>query len=174
MNSKALLNQPQKPFWRKALIVGLLLITLASLSGLAYEKWKSEPDQKTNQSALILQQQFIMTQSDAINTNWLRTLNPLVKNVEGRLAWSNLLQQGVMEFNLLPKIANNQHYQLWIYDLVGKDSRPILSNKFSVLNSKKTLIPFSSKEQVNAPFKFELVLKTDGEEISQPLFLAQP
>jgi len=139
-----------------------------------YKEWMKNPNQETTQSELVLEQQFILTQTDVINTNWLRTLNPLVKNVEGRVVWSNVLQKGVMEFVGLPKIKNNQQYRLWIYDLTGKDTKPIFSTEFTKVLSNKFLIPFSSKALVKSPFKFELMLKTDGEEISQPLFLAQP
>jgi len=170
-----MINQQQKqPFWLTVLFVLALLFTAVSLSGLAYTKWFAESNQQENQSALVLQQQLILAQDDVINTNWLRTLNPLVKNVEGRVLWSNILQQGIMEFIGLPKIAKNQAYQLWIYDLTGKDSKPVFSNEFSLANSRPMLIPFSAKKLILSPFKFELVLKTAGEDLSQPLFLAQP
>jgi len=160
--------------WLTVLLSIALLFIVISLSGLAYKKWIADPSLQKNQSVLVSQQQLILSQDDVINTNWLRTLNPLVKNVEGRVVWSNILQQGIMEFIGLPKIAKNQAYQLWIYDLTGKDSKPVLSNEFSVADSRTLLIPFSVKKLILSPFKFELVLKTAGEDLSQPLFLAQP
>ena len=175
MNSRVLTNQQHKqPLWLIALLTIALLVTLTSLIGLAYKKWVDEPAQQKNQSELMLQQQSILGQEDVINTNWLRTLNPLVKNVEGRIVWSNILQEGVMEFVGLPEISDNQKYQLWIFDLVGKDTKPIFSKEFSEVNSKALLISFSAKELILSPFKFELMLKTKGEDLSQPLFLAQP
>ena len=175
MNNKVITDQQQKqPFWLTALLVLFLLISLILLGNLAYKKWFAEPSQQKNQSALVIQQQLILNQTDVINTNWLHTLNPLVKNVEGQIAWSNLLQKGVMEFIGLPEIKDNQKYQLWIYDLTGKDTKPIFSTEFSESSSETLLLPFSSKELIKSPFKFELKLKTEGEETSQPLFLAQP
>lgn len=153
----------------------MVLLVLTIIFGISvYKQQMKNPHQESLQSELVLQQQFILTQADVINTNWLRTLNPLVKNVEGRVVWSNQLQKGMMEFIGLPQINKNQQYRLWIYDLVGKDTTPIFSTEFKQVISDKTLIPFSSNGLIKSPFKFELKLKTEGEEISQPLFLAQP
>ena len=127
-----------------------------------------------NQSALIQQQQFILKQDDVINTHWLRTLNPLIKNVEGRVVWSNLLQKGIMEFVGLPKLKNHEAYQLWIYDLIGETNKPIFAKEFSDSNTGSLLIPFAAKELITLPFKFELLLKSEDQSSSQPLFLAQP
>ena len=151
-----------------------LFFTLTSLSGMAYKKWFLSPSQQKHQSALVIEQQLILNQADVIDTNWLRTLDPLVKEVEGRLVWSNTMQKGVMEFIGLPEIAANQRYQLWIYDLIGEDAKPIFATEFSKDNKSDFLKSFSSKQTIKSPFKFELMLKTSGEENSQPLFLAQP
>lgn len=156
------------------LAILILLVLIAVLGSNYYIQWMKNPNQETIQSELVLEQQFILTQTDVINTNWLRTLNPLVKNVEGRVVWSNVLQKGVMEFVGLPEIAKNQQYRLWIYDLVGKDTKPIFSTEFTKVLSDKFLISFSTESLIKSPFKFELMLKTEGEEVSQPLFLAQP
>lgn len=175
MNSNTTSREQQKiPFWLVVLFTVALLFTLTSLSGIAYKKWFSSPNTQKQQSALVIEQQLILNQSDVIDTNWLRTLDPLVKEVEGRLVWSNTMQKGVMEFNGLPKIPENQQFQLWIYDLDGEDAKPIFSTEFNEVSSSNFLKSFSSKQTINTPFKFELMLKTDGEETSQPLFLAQP
>lgn len=175
MKSDTLTNQQQKhPLWLVASLTLVLLCSVVFIGNLAYKKWVIEPNQQRGQSALVLQKQLILSQDSVINTSWLRTLDPLVKNAEGRLLWSNLLQQGMMEFVGLPKISDNQKYQLWIYDLAGKDTKPIFSKEFSEVGTKMLLIPFTAKEQIISPFKFELLLKTDHEERSHPLFLAQP
>lgn len=175
MNSRVLSKQQQKtPLWLVVLVTVALLFTLTSVGGFVYKKWFAPISQQKHQSALIIEQQLILNQSDVVKTNWLRTLDPLVKEVEGGIVWSNTLQKGVMEFNGLPKIASNQQYQLWIYDLVGEDAEPVFAIEFNEVNIGNFLKSFSAKQEILAPFKFELMLKTDGEESSQPLFLAQP
>ena len=167
-------HQQKQSRWLMVLIVIVSIVVLMLVANLAYKKWVVAPIQQANQSELVTKQQFLLAQDDVINTNWLRTLDPLVKNVEGRVLWSNMLQQGVIEFVGLPEIEDNQKYQLWIYDLVGENTKPIFSKEFSEFSSEKLLLPFSSKELIYNPFKFELMLKTEGEDVNQPLFLAQP
>lgn len=175
MNTRVLANEKEKhPLWMTVLFSIVLLALVVSVSNFSYKKWISNTNQPINSPELLSEQQLILNQDDVINTNWLRTLDPLVKNVEGRIVWSNVLQKGMMEFVALPTISDNQKYQLWIYDLVGKDTKPILSSEFSEVGSEKTFISVTSNELIISPFKFELLLKTEGEEVSQPLFLAQP
>lgn len=166
-------NKSKYSPWYLAFLLGALLY-LGYINIGTYNDWVSRSNAPKEQSALIVEQNIILNQDDVINTNWLRTLNPLVKNVEGRIVWSNTLQKGIMEFVGLPEIANNQKYQLWIYDLEGKDTKPVFSDEFSKVTKEALLIPFSVKKTITAPFKFELLLKTEGEEVSEPLFLAQP
>ena len=156
------------------LILLAVVIALAYINIGTYNKSRSKANEIKAQSALIIEQQLILNQKDVINTNWLRTLNPLVENVEGRIVWSNTLQKGIMEFIGLPEIDKNQSYQLWIYDLEEKNSKPIFSDEFSKVSDDALLIPFSAEMNITSPFKFELLLKTEGVDESEPLFLAQP
>lgn len=169
-----MLTNENYPIWKTALFILLFLVLLIVMGNLLYSKAQNSSNSSVNSTKLISDQQNILNQQDAINTNWLRTLNPLVKKVEGRIAWSNILQKGMMEFVALPKIAENQKYQLWIYDLEGENTKPILSSEFSEINTDKTLIPIKSKTLIRSPFKFELVLKTEDVDASQALLLAQP
>ena len=175
MNSKVLLNQAPKDPTKLSHLAAIGLVIAALLfGGIAYKKWKVEPASEVNQPAVFAQQLLILGQSDVINTNWLRTLDPFVKNVEGKVVWSNTLQKGVMEFKGLPKLAEKQSYQLWIYDLNSDTTKPIFAKKFTDVDQDIFLIAFLVKQQIISPFKFEVSLHTEGEEINQPLFLAQP
>lgn len=170
-------KQTMYPRWMWGVLCLALLFSAVSLASIAYKKWGAltpQADQSNAEETL----QLILTQPNVINTNWLRTLDPLVKHVEGRIVWSQVMQQGVMEFVGLPNIAKNQHYQLWVYDLAGNDTRPIFALQFNHVKKGKMLIPFSPKQLIKAPLKFEILLKTMTDdmqaEITQPLLLAQP
>lgn len=165
------INQGKKKSIWLSIVLFLILVLVGAY---AYQEWRHSPRQQVNQPEIIELQNSILEQNDAINTNWLRTLNPLVENVEGRIVWSNTLQKGVMEFFDLPRIADDHKYQLWIYDLTEKNSKPILSKEFTDVSANLMLVPFSPKELILSPFKFELMLKTEDQTPSQPLFLAQP
>jgi len=171
------INARRFPLWVIVLISALLIISLSSASVFVYKQSsKNNPDFKAKQSGLETRKQLILLQPDVIDINWLRTLNPLVKNVQGRLIWSSDMQQGVMEFNQLPSLAKNQRYRLWIYDLVGDITKPIsaIVFKHSGNASDNYLISFDTEESITSPFKFELVLEEDGKENGLPLLLAQP
>jgi hypothetical protein len=164
------------PLWVIVLVSALLVILLSSASVIAYKKSQSDPQFTEEQTGLESRKQKILQQADVININWLRTLNPLVKKVQGRLIWSNTLQQGMMEFSNLPKLSAKQRYRLWIYDLVGDISKPITAITFKQTTniSHDYLISFNTKTPITSPLKFELTLEEEGKENGLPLLLAQP
>ena len=175
MSAPVLQSEKKKlPLWFEVLFVAAVIFTISSVAVNAYKRMQINPSVQVQQSALESRKQLLLLQKDVINTNWLRTLNPLVKNVVGRLIWSTNMQQGIMEFKNLPKIDKNQQYRLWVYDLIETKDEPISAVEFNQVSGEKFLISFDTDPNVSAPFKFELVLQTDDEEWDQPLLLAQP
>lgn len=164
------------PLWIIVSVSALLIILLSSASVIIYKNSQSDPQFTKEQTGLESRKQEILQQADVININWLRTLNPLVKNVQGRLIWSNTMQQGIMEFNKLPKLSTKQQYKLWIYDLVDDITKPIsaITFKQSTHVKQSFLIPFNTESPISSPLKFELILEEDGKENGVPLLLAQP
>lgn len=140
----------------------------------AYKSIQSKnPEILAERSQLESTKELLLSQPDVVNINWLRTLNPLVKNVEGNLIWSATLQQGILEFLNLPKIDDNQYYQLWIHDLSKSSDQATLAAVFKGTKKEKLLMAFDTV-QIKSPYKFELVLHTDDQSKNQPLLLAQP
>ncbi len=131
------------------------------------------PEVKAELSQLQSRKELLLLQPNVINTNWLRTLNPLMKNVEGSLVWSAALQQGTVEFFNLPIINDNQYYQLWVHDLTEANNQASLVAVFKGSKDEKLFMSFDTIK-IKSPYKFELVLHTEGEAINQPLLLAQP
>ena len=175
MNSSVLsLNQQKLPLWFVVLFIALLIFTFSSVAVFSYKKHQISPEVAQKQSALESRKQLILLQKDVIDTNWLRTLNPMVKDVQGRLIWSTSMQQGIMEFENLPELGKNQQYKLWVYDLVDSKNEPRLAATFNNASGKIFLKSFNTEPRVSSPFKFELVLQTKGADSDQPLLLAQP
>ncbi len=171
-------NKP--PFWLIIMIISILLIA-ASYLGLRYYQQSlrnAQPShlEQLERSELESLKEKIIQQADTIDTNWLRTLNPIVKYVQGRLLWSSDLQQGVVEFINLPKLNNNQQYRLFVYDLEANNSVPITAVVFKKVELISGIFArsFTPKITVKNPLKFELVLEQGGVEGGQPLLLAQP
>jgi len=157
----------------------MLFLSLSTFGIFAFKQKQGELQQNSvKQGQFEILKQQILQQEDTIDTNWLHTLNPLVKKVRGRLLWSSAKQQGIMEFSDLPKLAKNQQFRLWIYDLNSRSSKPVSAivakNSQFKHKSKNLLVPFTAGSVIKSPFKFELTLEEKGVEGGQPLLLAQP
>lgn len=176
-NIKVKPNKDKIPLWFIILFSTVLLFTLSSFALYAYQKNNRNNADLSQESARYIQKLDILQQDDVIDTNWLHTLNPLVKKVQGRLLWSSKKQQGVMEFINLPKLKKTQQYRLWIYDLYSNDSKPVSAeiDETAIYRQKnKVIIPFKPSNTAKSPFKFELTLEEKGVKDGQPLLLAQP
>jgi hypothetical protein len=173
-------NKNKLPLWLIILFICLLVFTLSYLALSFYQKSKQSTPlsaiEQMERTELENLKESILEQNDTIDTNWLRTLNPLVKNVQGRLLWSSAKQQGVVEFINLPLLKNNQQYRLWVYDLEANESKPITAAVFKSIDVISGIFAssFQPKFMVKTPLKFELVLEEGGSEVVLPLLLAQP
>ncbi len=152
-------------------IIALLFAGLFGFS--SYKKNQENELSKRLQSAFSSQQRILLNQTDIINTNWLHTLNPLVKDVQGRLLWSTNKQFGLTTFKTLPKITKGQSYHLYLYDLGAKDSNAIEVAIITPTTSGPFETSFEPIIKINSPLKFELILKEEGKS-DQPLLFAQP
>ena len=168
------------PFWLIIMIPSVIIIA-GSYLGLRYYQQSLQSAQPSHLQQLARAdleklKESIIQQADTIDTNWLRTLNPMVRHVQGRLLWSSTKQQGVVEFINLPKLKNNQQYRLWVYDLEANNSKPITAIVFKKVELMSGIFArsFEPKIKVKNPLKFELVLEDGGVEGFQPLLLAQP
>ncbi len=162
------------PLWLVVLLVSTLIVVLSSLGLSAYKKIQLELPSPTQQAELDSLKQKLLQQSDVIDTNWLHTLNPLIKDVEGRLLWSTALQKGMVSFNNLPKINKNQRFHLIVYDLDDPSNKPVSALTIKQDYTGRFEQSFEPEKRINSPLKFELVLEEKGSDSSLPLLLAQP
>lgn len=130
---------------------------------------------KQDQTPLIQQRDSLLKESDILQSNWLKTLNPLVKKIQGDLIWSSHQQKGYMRFANLPKLSAQQAYHLWIYDLEYSLKEPISATRFQSDPhiSKEFVVEVVAEKAVKKPYKFVLKLETDTQP-DQILLLAQP
>ncbi len=161
------------PLWVYIVVFSILLIALSSFGVSKYQQLQTQKSNQTQRTKVEELQQSLLIQDDVINTNWLHTLNPLVKSVRGSVLWSSTKQHGIIKLYNLPSLNENQQYHLWMYDLSAKNSAPISALIFKP-KFKNLIIPFKAKSTVATPFKFEIVLEEDGIEGGLSLLLAQP
>ena len=158
--------------WIFVVFFAVLLIALSALGISKYQQRENHLGQ-IQQSKVATLKQSILQQDDVINVNWFRTLNPLIKEVQGSLLWSSQMQQGIIELLNLPKLKENQQYHLWIYDLNEKNNHPISALKFKSVTNQLSLA-FEAENKISTPLKFELMLEEEGVEGGMALLLAQP
>ncbi len=156
--------------------IGIIISTLAFL-------FLSQPNHAQDPQQLVLQKQYTQLQANSANiqTQWLKTLNPLVGETEGNIVWDTTTQQGVMMFINLPQTKAGEHYHLWIYDLKRHQQDPISGGIFNTSGKKHSeyWVTIAPDKKVIQPFKFVVLLETNNVAIAeteeaQVLLLAQP
>ena len=105
----------------------------------------------------------LLADPSSVSGNWLRTLNPDMKNVQGDLVWNSTQQQGVMRLLDLPKPKAGTFYQLWLYDALGGNQEPVSGGILQQGSGKTELFaPIKTTTVVQEPYKFELKLQTNN------------
>jgi hypothetical protein len=163
------------PVWQNALfaiaILGLLAVAL--LSANRYFGW-TQPQLPVGELAGL--HQTLLADSKSVRGNWLRTMNPLIQDVQGDLVWNSASQQGVMRLVNLPAAPKGNFYQLWMYDTRNLQGKPVSAAIFregAVGQHNELFIPLKPASQVIDPFKFELRLHSETNDSSQILLMVQ-
>ncbi|MGB1010349.1 MAG: hypothetical protein ACPGVP_11535 [Thiolinea sp.] len=165
--------------WRKWALGGLVFLVIMTMTWTIIRWANSEASEPSaiETSSLKFNYQLLRGRSDSIGGNWLRTLNPKMKDVQGDLIWNSALQEGVMRFINLPAPGKDQRYRLWIHDSRATDGQPLLGAELDAGSGKQELFAaITAKASVMEPFKFVLTLgKT---ELTQPddqiMLMVQP
>jgi len=168
-------NKFKPPLWFWIALVSFSLITLTSAALNLAKSSRLNIVAQQNQKPLIAQRVELLKENDIIKSNWLKTLNPQAKKIQGDLIWSTKQQKGMMRFNNLPKLSADQSYHLWIYDLEHSIKEPISATRFQTdpRVKKDFLVKILPKKAIKKPYKFVLVLETKSQD-EQILLLAQP
>jgi hypothetical protein len=163
------------PLWFWIIFSIVAAFTLVS-AGLYFAKYtRLAVAAKQDQTPLIQQRDSLLKGGGILQSNWLKTLNPLVKKIQGDFVWSSQQQKGYMRFVNLPKLSPQQVYHLWIYDLEYSLKEPISATQFQAdpRIRKEYVVEIIAEKVVKKPYKFVLKLETDGQP-EQILLLAQP
>jgi hypothetical protein len=158
------------------LILALLLVLLIVGLGAASQHLHSVQADDTRTAGLGELRTQLLADAGSIRGNWLRTLNPLVKTVQGDVVWNSTQQQGVMRFVDLPKPKAGTFYQLWLYDARGTSSEPVSGGIVTQgAGNDELLALIKSPQAVNEPYKFEFKLHTATQaDAGKVLLMMQP
>ena len=176
-NDRAKSDARSVPIWLWV-STGILTIAMLGLGSIYAKRWFGEQAEfRQQQLGQNQNRELLLKADDAININWLQTLNPLAKKVRGDIVWSSEKQQGIMRFANLPSLDDDLYYHLLIYDLNLSPDAPVSAAQFSPESNAalELFIPFTTPERIEKPYKFTVVLnKKLSDDPGQPLLLAQP
>lgn len=147
--------------WKNWLVTGIAALLLLGLTGYVLHVFRQGNAQPL---AADLQQlrTLLLAAPASTQGNWLRTLNPQVRDVEGDLVWNSERQQGVLRIANLPQPRAGSLYRLWLYDTHSLDGTPVPG---AVLEQgagrDSVLVPIQTATQVVDPYKFVLTEEPD-------------
>jgi len=186
MDMKAMpIEQGKLPLWFVVLSITVVIVLLSYAAVYFYQQQERNGSSQTEQAALAKQKIHLLKQDGVIKTNWLRTLNNKMKNVQGGVIWNGKQQQGIIHVQYLPKTIKQQYYRLWIYDLATQANKRVSGALFQHKGNgvDEHLITITPEVPVKQPYKFELVLlesndrnqaKGRQDDNEHPLLFAQP
>ncbi|MBU0657004.1 MAG: anti-sigma factor [Gammaproteobacteria bacterium] len=165
-------NDRQWQYWLFSALSALLLAVLVWF-GLNYF---SRVQADVEAGDLLELRQTLLADPASLRGNWLRTLNPLVQDVQGDLVWSAGKQLGVMRFVDLPEPKRGTFYHLWLYDARGEGNEPVSGAVFRRGSGDgEWFTSFKTNAEVIEPYKFELKLELESENLpDQILLMVQP
>ncbi|MEZ5534920.1 MAG: hypothetical protein R3F02_04780 [Thiolinea sp.] len=170
------MEMPGWPKWLGGLLVFLLMLALVWL-GLRWLDIRAEDWVMGKNEPLQTRYQVLSEQEGSVRGSWLRTLNPLMKDVQGGLVWSSIEQAGVMQLLNLPDPQRGYQYHLWIYDARGRSDKPVSGGILQEGSGKyEQFVAIKPAAPVVEPFKFELMLEpVEGDdEDAQVVLMVQP
>lgn len=161
------MNTQHNMLW--TLLIGLVLLVAVGyfVSGISVSRAESNGKERLK----ILEQT-----SDSLSIGLLRTLNPSVKAVQGRLIWVASTQTGMLHIQKLPKPSASEFYELWVYDSRSTTGLPISLGRLTAEEwQPENYWPLKAPSRVIEPYKFVLTQEQERDIIpEQILLMAQP
>lgn len=156
--------------------VGFLLLLLLAGGSLYVSNRFAGALADTSPAGLSQLRDTLLADPASVSGHWLRTLNPLVKDVQGDLVWNSQQQQGVMRIRDLPDPKNGNFYQLWLYDARGASGEPVSGAVLHKGAGREDLYALIVTDvPVLEPYKFVLKReKEKGTGSGQVLLMVQP
>jgi hypothetical protein len=154
----------------------LLVLSLVGLGGYVLGQFQGVLANDSTPAGLQALRETLLAETSSVRGNWLRTLNPLVKDVQGDLVWNSAQQQGVMRFVNLPSPKAGHFYQLWLYDTRGESDAAVSGAELREGSGRGELfVPIKTATTVEEPYKFVLALQAEGDKkVGQTLLMVQP
>lgn len=169
-------NMPDWLKWLGGLLV-FVLVLAAIWFGLRWLDIRAEDWVMGKNEPLQTRYQELDAQAGTVRGSWLRTLNPLMKDVQGGLIWNGSEQEGVMHLLGLPDPKRGFQYHLWIHDARGSSGVPVSGGVLREGSGKyEQFVMIKAAGHVVEPFKFELMMESVDDDSVDPqvVLMVQP
>lgn len=157
-------------------MITLLVLALLGAGSYLFDRYRELLIDSSSPAELQALRETLLAETSSVHGNWLRTLNPLVKDVQGDLVWNSAQQEGVMRLMNLPAPKDGHFYRLWLHDARGDSTAAVSGADLRQGSGRGELLtPIQTATTVEEPYKFVLTLQTDGNEAAgQTLLMVQP
>jgi hypothetical protein len=116
--------------------------------------------------ANLLQQerQKLLAQQGVVQRTWQTTQDPAASGVTGDVVWDPKTQNGFVRFRgMQANNANEQQYQLWIFDGTRDERYPVDGGVFDVpAGQTEVIIPIKAKLEIRDPALFAVTIEKPG------------
>jgi anti-sigma-K factor RskA len=116
--------------------------------------------------ATVLKQERekLLAQEGVVQRTWQTTQDPAASGVTGDVVWDPESQNGFVRFRgLQANNANEQQYQLWIFDGTRDERYPVDGGVFDVpAGQSEVIIPIKAKLEIRDPALFAVTIEKAG------------
>lgn len=116
--------------------------------------------------ATVLQQERekLLAQQGVVQRTWQTTQDPAASGVTGDVVWDPQSQNGFVRFRgLQANNANQQQYQLWIFDGTRDERYPVDGGVFDIpAGQSEVIIPIKAKLEIRDPALFAVTIEKPG------------
>jgi len=136
-------------------------LAAAAMLILALAGWWPESRQPTARERMAMLQQEA---GDLVVVDFAATEDPYAEGAKGQVLWSNARQEGYMRIRgLHANDADQDQYQLWIFDKQRNDAFPVDGGVFDMDPvDGEAIIPIDARLAVNEPFLFAVTVEQPG------------
>lgn len=115
-------------------------------------------------STMEQEREQLLAQQGVLKRTWQTTQDPAGSGVTGDVVWDPRTQHGFLRFRgLQANNANEQQYQLWIFDSTRDDRYPVDGGVFDIPpGQSEVIIPITAKLTIRDPELFAVTIEKPG------------
>lgn len=122
------------------------------------------PDVPAVATVLKQEREKLLAQQGVVQRTWQTTQDPAASGVTGDVVWDPKSQNGYVRFRgMQANNANQQQYQLWIFDGTRDERYPVDGGVFDIpAGQSEVIIPIKAKLEIRDPALFAVTIEKPG------------